>query len=103
MLPLAQSMYGSEANMWYFGMNDSVKAIHSQAGYQQRDPMASFLYCLGAHRFVEKIKESLGDSTSIVQFFIDDGNISTEFDTMVEAIQVVLREGGGIRVQIKDG
>jgi hypothetical protein len=99
MLPLAQSMYGPENNMWYFGMNDSVKAIHLQAGYQQGDPMASFLYCLGAHPFVEKFKDSLGDTTGIVQFFIDYGNISTEFDTMVEAIQVVLRKA--IQVVLK--
>jgi hypothetical protein len=100
MLPLAYAMYGSEGNMWYFGMNDAVRAVSSQSGYQQGDPMASFLYSLGAQPFVDRIKDSLGDS-GIVQFFIDDGNLHADFNAMVEAIGVVLRDGEQFGYKLK--
>jgi len=92
LFPLLYSLYIENSNGWLYGLDDGIKAIIVQEGVVQGCTLATLLYAIGTYPFLLGLKEVLGD-TNFVKFFVDDQNIFADFDTMIRAIEFILREG----------
>ena len=57
--------------------------------------LGSFFYPLATFPLVKAIQESLGGegSRNFVKFFVDDGSLCADFDTMTRAIAMIDAEG----------
>ena len=100
LLPLLRLSYGSPSNAWYMGLSDGIESIKSQEGPQQGDVMSMWLYSMGIHPFLQKIRDILGE-TGFTKWFADDGNTAAPFEKMLEVIQHVKEDGPKIGYHVK--
>ena len=90
-LPFLRNIYGHDSHGWVFTENQIVP-INSLEGFHQGDCVSSWLYCMTILPFCKGLYEILGDQ-GFVKFFYDDGNISGNFDRMLEAMEYIRTEG----------
>jgi len=100
LLPLLRMTYGTSSNAWYMGLPEGIDSIKSQEGSQQGDVLAMWLYAMAIHKFLQKIRDTLG-SSGFTKWFADDGNTAATFEKMLEVIQVVKTEGPKVGYHIK--
>jgi hypothetical protein len=92
LLPFLRAMYGSDSKGWFFGLEEGLQIVQSQEGYHQGDVMGPWLYCISIQPFLRSLRDMLGDA-GFIKFFIDDGNVTGDFDGMVKAIEFIKQEG----------
>jgi hypothetical protein len=99
-IPFLRNIYGKESNGWFNGK--SLAAVSSAEGYHQGDVLlvASWLFCLTIQPLLDELSTIIGEE-GLVQFFIDDGNIAADFDTMIKAIGYIKSEGPKYGYNIK--
>jgi hypothetical protein len=85
-------MYGSDSEGWFFGLEEGLQIVKSQEGYHQGDVMGPWLYCVSIQPFLRSLRDVLGDA-GFIKYFIDDGNVTGDFDGMVKAIEFIKQEG----------
>jgi hypothetical protein len=90
--PFMRMLYGHTGREWYFGMDDSIRELLNEEGFLQGDGLALWAYIITLHPFLRALKDHVGIS-AVVMFFVDDGNIIADFDTMLRAIEFTVREG----------
>ena len=69
-------------------------------GVHQGDVMGSWLHCMATLPFIKDLAAIIGDD-GFVKFFIDDGNLSGDYDTMGKAIDHVLSAGDAVGYFLK--
>jgi hypothetical protein len=92
LLPFLRSMYGTNSQGWFYGLEEGLQIVPSQEGFHQGDVMGSWLYCMTIQPFLQQLRDILGKD-GFVKFFIDDGNVTGPFDVMVKAVEFIIREG----------
>ena len=91
LLPLVKKRYSTESTMWYYGTSDGIQPIKSAEGVQQGDILATLLFALAIHPLLQRIKELLGND--FAKWFVDDGNIATNFNKMYEVLRLLIQIG----------
>ena len=90
--PFLRMLYGEPGTVWYYGMTDCIREITNQEGYLQGDSLALWAYILTIHPFLRALQERIGCAATLM-FYVDDGNIVADFDTMMTAITFIEQEG----------
>jgi hypothetical protein len=93
--PFVKSMYEGCTGAWIYGSNDGIQRIEITDGVTQGCSLGSFLYALGSLPFVKGLQSRLSEQegNNFTKFFVDDGNITADFDSMIRAIQYIELEG----------
>jgi hypothetical protein len=91
MLPFIKLCYGCITFAYFVGLASGVIAISSVTGVHQGDNLASWLYCLGIQPFVRQLEAIL--TNGVVKFYIDDGNIAGDTESMMRAIEFIQKKG----------
>ena len=91
-LPFVRAMYGHSSKAWYYGLKEGITHIDVNEGSTQGDVLGTFCYAMAIHPFLQEMKRILGDQ-GFLAFFVDDGNVSADFDTMCAVLDYVDKEG----------
>ena len=87
--PFVRSEYSSPSSLFW-----SDRTIQSAEGVQQGDPLGPLLFCLSIHRLVTQLNSELS------VFYLNDGNLGGDVETLLSDLEVVEREGARIRLQL---
>ena len=90
--PFLRMLYGKPGTVWYYGMEDNIREIQNEEGFLQGDSLAPWAYILTIHPFLKAMQEKIGSAATIM-FYVDDGNIAADFDTMLQTITFIEQEG----------
>jgi hypothetical protein len=85
-------LYGSNGREWFFGMEDCIRELCNEEGFLQGDGLALWAYIITLHPFLRALQQHVGVE-AVIMFFVDDGNVAADFDTMLRVIQFVETEG----------
>ena len=91
-LPFMLTMYANDPKCWYYGLEDEIKPILAEEGFTQGDVMATWAFIMTIQPFLLGLREVLGEG-NFTKFFVDDGNICADFETMILAIEYILEHG----------
>ena len=93
--PFVKAMYGGPSGAWIYGAEEGIQRINIDDGVTQGCSLGSLLYSIGTLPFVRGIQSRLdeGGDGNFTKFFVDDGNISADFDSMVRGIDYMIAEG----------
>ena len=94
-LPFLRSMYGDSSHAWYLGERDHIFPVLSAEGSHQGDVMGTWMFIMALHPFLLQLQQILEQSggNGIIKFYVDDGNIAADFETMTKLLKYVLEEG----------
>ena len=86
---IVHSVYSSPSSLFW-----SDRTIQSAEGVQQGDPLGPLLFCLSIHRLVTQLNSELS------LFYLDDGTLGGDVETLLSGLEVVKREGARIELQL---
>lgn len=92
MFAFAKFLYGGDSNTWFFGLDDGIRNIPSREGSQQGCNLGNFMCAMAYISFVLMIIAILA-GCGFAKFFVDDGNLVTSFDKMLEVIAYISETG----------
>ena len=92
MLAFAMRLYGGDSNTWFFGLDDGIRNIPSREGSQQGCNLGNFMCAMAYISFVLMIIFILA-GRGFAKFFVDDGNLVTSFEKMLEVIAYMAESG----------
>lgn len=90
--PFLRMLYGASGRLWYYGMEDAIREIANMEGFLQGDGLALWAYIMTIHPFLRALREHVG-LAAVIMFFVDDGNLAANFETMLQAIQFIIAQG----------
>jgi len=91
-LPFVRAMYGNSSKAWYYGLKEGITHIDVDEGSTQGDVLGTFCYAMAINPFLQQMRAILGDQ-GFLAFFVDDGNVSADFDDMCRVLQFIEKEG----------
>ena len=79
---------------WFYGL-DPITKIEMTEGAQQGARNGTWSYGVGISDFIKGLVDIFGIE-GVVNYFVDDGNLSGEFDSMISAIKYILKNGPSV-------
>ena len=80
--PLIWQTYHDDTNLYY-----GHEIIKSATGFQQGDPLASYLFALTIHSLMKQLKSELRI------FYLDDGTLGGEIETVLKYLLMIKEQG----------
>jgi hypothetical protein len=97
MFSFAKFLYGSQSTTWFHGIDEGIKDIQCKEGSQQGCNLGNFLCGMAFLPFINGISSIIQraqlDASSFVKFFVDDGNIFSPFEIMLDILGYMRSEG----------
>jgi hypothetical protein len=92
LFPFIHKLYAQNSVGWIADDDNNIDQVLSQEGFHQGDVLGSWLFCMALHPFLLGLKNILGEH-GFVKFFIDDGQISANFERMCLAVDYIQKFG----------
>jgi hypothetical protein len=94
-LPFLRSMYGHTSHAWYLGEQDNIFPVLSAEGAHQGDVLGTWLFIMALQPFLLNLQKILEESggNGLIRFYVDDGNLAADFETMTKLLKYVIEEG----------
>ena len=88
-------MYGHTSHAWYLGEQDNIFPVLSAEGAHQGDVLGTWLFIMALQPFLLNLQKILEESggNGLIRFYVDDGNIAADFETMTKLLKYVIEEG----------
>ena len=96
MFSFAKFLYGSQSTTWFHGNDEGIKDIQCKEGSQQGCNLGNFLCGMAFLPFINGISSIIQRAqvdASFVKFFVDDGNIFSPFEIMLDILGYMRSEG----------
>jgi hypothetical protein len=89
-------VYLYQANQFYV-RHGNIQIIPSRTGYHQGDVLGTWCYIMTIQPLLvglsEHLKSLFPDSQTVIQFFVDDGNLCGPHEEMIEAVRYLQQRG----------